>query len=399
MDPRAAGLGRRRVVHRRAAAGRAHRERGRSGVGHRPRRDRPFGRYPRGVRFPTLKRVSNPLRSVWDEPRARLPAATRVARLGAARRGGRGGPARGLLRSDVPLRGLAIAVTVGLAPTLLWRRTHPFAVVAIAFGSAVVVDIALIVADAPALDMVSMIYFLILPYALFRWGSGRRGGGRAGHHPGHGDARVLRELDRRRRRDRRHVVLASSMVLGVSARTQHGARERRLEQAKAEERVQLARELHDTVAHHVSAIAIQAQAGRALAAIAAGPGGGAGGDRGRGVADPGRDAGDGAGAAQPGARGLRAAARGRGPRAAGRRLADRAPGRGDDCGRPESACPPAVDAAVFRIAREAVTNSLRHARNATRVDVRVEGNGTSVLLSVRDDGDPVLGRVSGRATG
>ena len=35
---------------------------------------------------------------------------------------------------------------------------------------------------------------------------------------------------------------------------------------KAEERVELARELHDTVAHHVSAIAIQAQAGRALAA-------------------------------------------------------------------------------------------------------------------------------------
>ena len=28
----------------------------------------------------------------------------------------------------------------------------------------------------------------------------------------------------------------------------------------------LARELHDTVAHHVSAIAVQAQAGRALAA-------------------------------------------------------------------------------------------------------------------------------------
>ena len=66
------------------------------------------------------------------------------------------------------------------------------------------------------------------------------------------------------------IVLAGSMVLGVSARTQHGARERRLEQAKAEERVQLARELHDTVAHHVSAIAIRAQAGRALAATDSG---------------------------------------------------------------------------------------------------------------------------------
>ena len=62
------------------------------------------------------------------------------------------------------------------------------------------------------------------------------------------------------------AVLLSAFALGLSVRTQHGARERRLEQAKSEERVQLARELHDTVAHHVSAIAIQAQAGRALAA-------------------------------------------------------------------------------------------------------------------------------------
>jgi len=38
-----------------------------------------------------------------------------------------------------------------------------------------------------------------------------------------------------------------------------------IEQAKLRQRNQLARELHDTVGHHVSAIAIQAQAGRALA--------------------------------------------------------------------------------------------------------------------------------------
>ena len=39
-----------------------------------------------------------------------------------------------------------------------------------------------------------------------------------------------------------------------------------MDQVKVREREQLARELHDTVAHHVSAIAIQAQAGRTLAA-------------------------------------------------------------------------------------------------------------------------------------
>ncbi len=337
--------------------------------------------------------MSNPLRAVWDEPRATPPPPSRVWRdwvlLAAVVVAGL---LEGTLRSDVPLRGLAIAITVGLAPTLLWRRTHPFAVVAIAFGSAVVVDIVLLIADAPALDMASMIYFLILPYALFRWGSGREVVvglaiilltatlGFFGTWTGIGDA--IGGM----------IVLASSMVLGVSARTQHGARERRLEQAKAEERVQLARELHDTVAHHVSAIAIRAQAGRALAAT----------DSGAPV--------EALEVIETEASQTLAEMRAMVRVLRNREPADYAPQAGvADLGRlaagtptgPRvevttsgdlSRLPPAVDAAVFRIAREAVTNSLRHARNATRVDVRVEGNGSSVLLSVRDDGDPVLGR-------
>ncbi len=50
--------------------------------------------------------------------------------------------------------------------------------------------------------------------------------------------------------------------------------------------------------------------------------------------------------------------------------------------------PGAIDAAVFRIAQEAVTNALRHARNATLVDVAVSGDRSTVSLVVRDDGDP-----------
>ena len=52
------------------------------------------------------------------------------------------------------------------------------------------------------------------------------------------------------------------------------------------------------------------------------------------------------------------------------------------------ALPAAIDAAVFRIAQEAVTNALRHARHATLVDVRVSADRSSVTLVVRDDGDP-----------
>ncbi|MGC4903863.1 histidine kinase [Micromonospora echinospora] len=42
--------------------------------------------------------------------------------------------------------------------------------------------------------------------------------------------------------------------------------DRDVEQVRLHQRNELARELHDTVGHHVSAIAVQAQAGRALAA-------------------------------------------------------------------------------------------------------------------------------------
>jgi two-component sensor histidine kinase len=332
--------------------------------------------------------VSNPLRAVWDEPRPPSPpgrvwrdwALLAVVVVAAS--------LEGTLREDLPVRVLSIIVTVGLAPTLLWRRTHPFAMVALAFGISAAVDIGLIIADAPALEMVSMIYFLLLPYALFRWGSGRDATvglaiilasatlGLFVSWTGVGD--LIGGM----------AVLSTSMVLGVSARTQHGARERRLEQAKSEERVAFARELHDTVAHHVSAIAIHAQAGRALAAT------------------------------QPGAplealqvieaeatrtltemRAMVRMLRTQGPVdyapqtgvADLERLAGQPTGpqvevsRSGDLGE----LSPAVDAAVFRIAQEAVTNARRHARNATRVDVRVVGNGTTVQLVIRDDGDPI----------
>jgi signal transduction histidine kinase len=48
---------------------------------------------------------------------------------------------------------------------------------------------------------------------------------------------------------------------------------------------------------------------------------------------------------------------------------------------------PTVEAAAYRIAQESVTNALRHARNATRIDVQVVGDRDAVRLTVRDDGD------------
>ena len=49
---------------------------------------------------------------------------------------------------------------------------------------------------------------------------------------------------------------------------------------------------------------------------------------------------------------------------------------------------PAVGAAIYRLAQESVTNAVRHARHATRIDVSVAGDDRCVRLIVRDDGDP-----------
>jgi signal transduction histidine kinase len=155
--------------------------------------------------------------------------------------------------------------------------------------------------------------------------------------------------------------------------------------------------LHDTVAHHVSAIVIQAQAGRAVAG-----------------ADPERSAEvaldalaviereasqtlaemrtmvgalrDGETvdyAPQPGVEELA-------------RLATSAEG-GEQRLPVEveldgylSSLRPAVDAALYRLAQESVTNALRHARNASRVLVRVSGEDEVVRLVVVDDGDTAL---------
>lgn len=340
--------------------------------------------------------MSNVLRSLWEEPRATPPPPRRVARdwvlLAAVVVGAL---LEGLLRPDLDLRVLSTAYVLVQAPLLLWRRTHPLAVVAASFGASIVVDAVLLVAGEPAFDNVALVAVLLLPYALFRWGSGREVMVGLAIMLGAAALSLAFEWTGAGVAFGGLAVFASSMVLGYAVRTQRGARERRRLQAKAEERVEIARELHDTVAHHVSAIAIHAQAGRALAAtspsstvealevIEA--------EASRTLAEmramvrmlrgQGSDGGPRSTDYEPQA-GVADVPRLAGATPAGPRVEVSLSGDLDGLS-------PAVDAAVFRIAREAVTNALRHSRNASLVGVRVEGIPTAVRLSVRDDGDPV----------
>ena len=142
------------------------------------------------------------------------------------------------------------------------------------------------------------------------------------------------------------------------------------------EREQLARELHDTVAHHVSAIAIRAQAGRTVAATDPAAAVDALRHRGGGVAHARRDAPN--GRRPPPGRGAR-------PRpSAGRRrhrtLND------VDGGSPRvdvelsgdlDGLRPSVEAALYRLAQESITNAVRHARHATRIRVSVAARRTA----------------------
>ncbi|WP_101786277.1 sensor histidine kinase [Nonomuraea indica] len=328
------------------------------------------------------------MRSVWKEPPPPGPPA-RVGRDWALV--GVLVPVavlEGFLRPDLPWRVLAVTVTVALVPTLLWRRTRPLPMLATVFGVTSLVP--LLTGGAP-LETYTQAYLLLLVYALFRWGSGRAavtglalmlvslGLSIAVGRVGPADAVAA------------GAVLVAAIALGTAFRYRSRARQRELDQVKLLEREQLARELHDTVAHHVSAMAIRAQAGLATAAsrpdsatealrvIEA--------EAARALAEmnamvrvlrrtdptprpvdlaPGRDIGD-----------LQRLA-GRDP--SGLTVDVALSGDLDDL-------PPAVAAAIYRVAQESVTNARRHARHATRVEVRVAADATSVRLRVSDDGE------------
>ncbi|MDQ1621207.1 MAG: hypothetical protein QOE19_3776 [Actinomycetota bacterium] len=334
--------------------------------------------------------ISSVVRSLRDEPRAAAPP-TRVwwdwalvafLLLTAA--------LEGIFRTDVPWRPVAIVLAVALVFPLLWRRTHPLAVVAVVFGAVIVLNlVTLINGPDTSVGLNTMIYVVLVPYALLRWGSGREvmiglpiivvAGllGIASDFNGFGEAAAG------------FVFLMFPAVLGALVRFWTTARTREIDQVRLREREQLARELHDTVAHHVSAMVVRAQAGRVMApsdpeaAI----------DALRVIEEEGsrtlaemrtmvgalRDRDDADLTPQNGVSDIKRLARNVDDQP---RVQVGLTGDLDGLG-------PAVGAAAYRIAQESVTNALRHARNATWIDVHVAGDGDAIRLTVRDDGDQV----------
>jgi len=300
-----------------------------------------------------------------------------------------------LLRDDVVWPLLALTLAISSIVSLLWRRTYPLAVVVIVFGAVTVASIAAAVGGAGEFGLYVTVVVVLPPYALFRWASGRDAAIGMGFivtvavinsviaaMNGSTTGVILEPLIGSA------VFLALPAALGTLVRYEANARANEVDKAKLLEREQLARELHDSVAHHVSAIVIQAQAGHTVAA-----------------AHPDAAA-DALAVIEEEASRTLAEMRVMVGALRDDHAADLGPQRGvADIERLASNAgsvpivevlvtgdlddlPPSVDAAIYRLAQESITNAVRHARDAARVEVRVTGDDASVQLTVTDDGNP-----------
>lgn len=311
-----------------------------------------------------------------------------------------------VLRDDMVWRPTGLAVGLVVVLSLWWRSTHPLLVVIVAFGATGAIYLAAAVTgvDGEQATLFTGACLLLLPYSLLRWGAGREAAiglpifvtfaflASFGTSEGMREATSAGLLE---------AFVGSgfflfSATLGAAVRYRAHARlrdsEARLsefEQVRLREREQLARELHDTVAHHVSAIAIQAQAGRTLAL-----------DRPeraldvfavieeaasrtlsemRAMVGALREGEAPAFAPQPGVMDIEQFA---GRDGGGVEVHVALGGDLDDLS-------PSLATTIYRIAQESVTNARRHARHASRVDLRVEADDRCVRLTVADNGEAV----------
>jgi len=284
-----------------------------------------------------------------------------------------------------PLPLLLVSALAAVAP-LPWRRAHPLVAAAVAFGTLTALDVVRILTGTNGALPSSVSATLVLTYALFRWGSGRGAAGGLGLILVWLPITTVADPTSLAETVAAYGFFLFAAALGAAARYRERVRLRDIDEAKAREREQLARELHDTVAHHVSGIAIQAQAGRAVAASHP--------ERAlaalvtiedaathtlaelRAIVGVLRASQDTEFAPQPGMLDVgQLATDGPAPPCVEVTLA----GELDDLS-------PAVGSTIYRLAQESITNARRHASHATQVTVAVTGDADQIRLTVDDDG-------------
>ncbi len=289
-------------------------------------------------------------------------------------------------RHDLAPRPLLLLMVLAVLVPLLWRRTHPLLAVVVAFGILTIIDIVRILTESQGQLLSSISATLILAYALFRWGSGREAVCGLGIILLWLGVTYLADPMTVAETVAGYAFFLFAATLGAAVRYGTRVRIRDIDQAKAREREQLARELHDTVAHHVSGIAIQAQAGRAVAVTHP--------ERAdaafavieeaatrtlnelRAIVGVLRTSPEAALAPQPGLAEVEQLATDDRARPC---VTVEVVGQFDDLS-------PAVEAAIYRLTQESITNARRHARQATQVSVTVVGDDKEVRVTIDNDG-------------
>ncbi len=340
--------------------------------------------------------VEGVLRALWDEPQAVAPRGTTWWD-------------RALVAGLIPLTLLEAALREDVVwpvwhgvwamvcvATLLWRPHRPLAMLVLAFGAQTVAGVFPALAGEPnsVLDVTAVV--LLLAYSLGRWASGRA------VVAGSSFLLVMHLA-----REPLYDASGSSVLIGVGAlmlpvalgalmRFWANSQTRAKEEIRLRERERLARDLHDTVAHHVSGILLQARALNVQART-----------------DP--------SAAAEAIDGVEAAASKtledmRAMVAVLREEGDVNPGRdptygvmdipllaSDNATGPQvviqtsgdlERLPAPVGTALFRAAQEAVTNARQHAVDPTVVAIDLAREKETVRLRVHDNGQPAT---SGRA--
>ncbi len=305
-----------------------------------------------------------------------------------------------VVRTDINARPVAVPFVAILGMSLLVRRTYPLKVFLFGFGGVIIFDVVSVLAGFGQLNVYSSALLLFMMYPLFRWGSGKDMA--IGSVIGVVLFVLSSVLDYGGVSDLigGFLVLEFPAALGLAVRYLQKSQQQAREEVRQAERETLARELHDTVAHHVSAIAIQAQAGQFVAES--------------GSLDGAKDAL--AVIEEEAARTLAEMRSIVGVLRDAATPAELAPQRSildlktlaSTTGLPTvdvqidgdaNAVGQAVGSAVYRIGQEAITNARRHAKNVSKitVDIQVESgshierssSGGTVHLRVSDDGSSV----------
>ena len=293
----------------------------------------------------------------------------------------------GVLRSDLGWRPVVIAVAVVAPLVIPLARAYPLPATVIVFGGYGLLHVEMFITSVDS-TLVNPATLLVLTHVLVRWAPGRHIG------IGLGVAAVCWMIAWSIPSDSLPVMVLKGIVISLpvisGAATRHLAemRHARALESRFNERHQIARELHDTLAHRMTAIAIQAQAGRAIAASDP-----------KAVLETLATIEDTASSSLQDMRDIIGVLRDSGsPIESHHTVADieriantnkgetpvrvRLEGKLDDLGA-------SVEAGLFRVVQESITNARRYARDASRISVHINGSADAVQLTVTDDGDPV----------